>query len=231
MHPPNRAQIAEMGCEVLTHPPYSPDLALSHLDLLGPLRKSTGKIKFKNDDAVKKHVLKFLHSSDKDFYVARFTQLIYRCGHCTELHGHGWLVGWLTSLFITNTTISETKCMATMLRNNKIVVFMHLLLCKTQHESWNLLNNPCTAVTYTCSIHMDHSGWMQINFLNILNSFECFTKEFHRNATIQITLIYQHRHPRVQITTYFPVYPLLVKNLSHRITYDISNMALNVSAT
>jgi len=31
-----------------------------------------------------------------------------------------------------------------MLRNNIIVVFMRLLLCKIQHESWNVLNNPRT---------------------------------------------------------------------------------------
>ena len=48
-------KIAEMGWEVLTHPPYSP---LNDFHLFGPVKESLGGIQFQNDDAVKQHVVK-----------------------------------------------------------------------------------------------------------------------------------------------------------------------------
>jgi len=54
-------KIAETGWEMLTYPPYSPDLAPSDVHLFEPLKESLGGIKYENDDAVKQHVLKFLH--------------------------------------------------------------------------------------------------------------------------------------------------------------------------
>ena len=69
---------------MFTHPPYNPDLATSDLatsdfHLFLPLKESLGGIKFENvDDAVKQHVPKFLHSTDKDFYTAGFTQFVER---------------------------------------------------------------------------------------------------------------------------------------------------------
>jgi len=72
-------KIADMDWEVLSHPPYSPDLTPSDFHLFGPLKESLGGIKFENiDDAVKQHVPKFLHSTDKDFYTAGFTQFVER---------------------------------------------------------------------------------------------------------------------------------------------------------
>jgi len=65
-----------MGWEVFTHPPCSPDLEPSDFHLFRPLKESLGGIKFENvDDAVKQHVLKFLHSTDKDIYAAGFTPI------------------------------------------------------------------------------------------------------------------------------------------------------------
>jgi len=80
--PPQRAhqttqKIAETDWEVFAHPLYSQDLASSDFHLFGPLQESLGGITFENDDAVK-HVMKFLHSTDKDFYAAGFTQLVER---------------------------------------------------------------------------------------------------------------------------------------------------------
>jgi len=69
-------KIADTGWEVFTHPPYSPDLAQSDFHLFGPLKESLAGIKFENDDVMKQHVLKFLHSTDKDFYAAGFTRLV-----------------------------------------------------------------------------------------------------------------------------------------------------------
>jgi len=76
--PPQRAhqttqKIAKTGWEVFAHLPYSPHLAPSDFHLIGPLKESLGGITFENDDAVKQHVLKFLHSTDKDFYAAGFS--------------------------------------------------------------------------------------------------------------------------------------------------------------
>jgi len=71
-------KIAETGWEVFTHPPYSPDLAQSDFHLFRPLKESLAGIKFENDHVMKQHVLKFLHSTDKDFYAAGFTRLVER---------------------------------------------------------------------------------------------------------------------------------------------------------
>ena len=82
--PPQRAhqatqKIAQTDWQVLTHPPYSPGLAPSDFHLFVPLKESLGGIKFENiDDAVQQHVPKFLHSTDKDFYTAGFTQFVER---------------------------------------------------------------------------------------------------------------------------------------------------------
>jgi len=80
-------KIAETGWEVFTHPPYSPDLASSDFHLYRPLKESFSGIKFENNHAVKQHVLRFVYSSDKDFYAAGFTQLVECWELCTELNG------------------------------------------------------------------------------------------------------------------------------------------------
>jgi len=72
---------------VFAHPPYSPDLAPSDFHLFGPVKESLGGITFKNDYPVKEHVLKFLHSTDKDFYAAGFTRLVERKEGSVELQG------------------------------------------------------------------------------------------------------------------------------------------------
>ena len=58
---------------MLPHPPYSPDLAQSDFQLLGPLKDSLGGLKYKDDQ---QHVLKFFHTSDKDFYATGFRRLV-----------------------------------------------------------------------------------------------------------------------------------------------------------
>ena len=79
MHPltglikPHRKLLRRIGrCLHICH---SLDLALSDFHLFGPLKESLSGIIFENDDAVKQHVLKFLHSTGKDFYAAGFTRL------------------------------------------------------------------------------------------------------------------------------------------------------------
>ena len=74
--------------------------------MFGPLKESlSGRIKLVNNDAVQQHVLKFL------VVLANISML--QASH--DLLSAG------------NTVLN---CTETMLRNNIIVVFMHLLLCK-----------------------------------------------------------------------------------------------------
>jgi len=68
-----------MGWKLVPHHPYtaySPDLALSDFHLFRPLNESLGGLKFEHDQ---QHVLKFFHTTDKDFYAMGFRRIVERC--------------------------------------------------------------------------------------------------------------------------------------------------------
>ena len=62
------AKIEDLGWKLLTHPPYSPDLAPSDFHLFGPLKESMKGIHFQTDEEVKAAVSNWLRSQSTEFY-------------------------------------------------------------------------------------------------------------------------------------------------------------------
>ena len=67
-----RQKIAELGWKILSHPPYSPDLALSDYHLFLSLQKFWRGKKFKNED-IKQAWLTFSHQKVKHFLKMKYT--------------------------------------------------------------------------------------------------------------------------------------------------------------
>ena len=63
-----QAKINELGWELVTHPPYSPDLAPSDYHLFRSLEHSLRGKRFINVDQVKKHLSQYFASKSKSFY-------------------------------------------------------------------------------------------------------------------------------------------------------------------
>jgi hypothetical protein len=59
---------ATMGWQIMNHPQYNPDLALSDIDLFEPMKMHLGGQKFRTDDELRHSVLNWLYSRDKTFY-------------------------------------------------------------------------------------------------------------------------------------------------------------------
>jgi histone-lysine N-methyltransferase SETMAR len=56
------------GWELLSHPPYSPDLASSDYHLFGPLKVHLKGHHYKTDEAVQEAVRSWLRGAGTDFY-------------------------------------------------------------------------------------------------------------------------------------------------------------------
>ena len=63
-----RQKLLELGWDVLTHPPYSPDLVLSDYFLIRSLQSSLNGKKFNNDDDVKSCLIQFFANKNQKFY-------------------------------------------------------------------------------------------------------------------------------------------------------------------
>jgi histone-lysine N-methyltransferase SETMAR len=67
-----KERIQELQCELLEHPPYSPDLAPSDFHLFGTLKNHLGGKRFADDDDVEMEVGKWVREQSKDFYAVVF---------------------------------------------------------------------------------------------------------------------------------------------------------------
>ena len=67
--------IASFGWTMVTHPPYSPDLAPSDYHLFGPLKEGVRGQHFTSDQEVKNTVRKWLKVQPADFYKAGIVSL------------------------------------------------------------------------------------------------------------------------------------------------------------
>ncbi|UYV79254.1 hypothetical protein LAZ67_17001791 [Cordylochernes scorpioides] len=66
------ALIEEFGCELVSHPPYSPDVAPSDLHLFPELNKNLGGTQFQDDDELEEAVLGFLRGQAAEFFDSGF---------------------------------------------------------------------------------------------------------------------------------------------------------------
>ena len=89
-HTANRTleKIDTLSWELLTHPAYSPDLALSDFHLLGLLKNNMRGKHFTTDDDVIGAVSKWLRRQPRDFYAKGINDFITRWQECIEKEGN-----------------------------------------------------------------------------------------------------------------------------------------------
>jgi len=63
-----RQKLRELGWEVLMHPPYSPDLALSDYHLFRSLQNFLNGVKFTSKEACENHLSQFFVQKSQKFY-------------------------------------------------------------------------------------------------------------------------------------------------------------------
>ena len=81
------AKIEDLGWKLLTHPPYSPDLAPSDFHLFGPLKESMKGIHFQTDEEVKAAVSNWLRTQSTEFYAKGIDNLISSWNKCVAKEG------------------------------------------------------------------------------------------------------------------------------------------------
>jgi len=81
------ATIQDLSFECLPHPPYSPDLAPSDFQVLGPRKEAMGGRSFRSDEAVQQAVHEWLHSQPNDFFSRGIHALPKRLNICMERNG------------------------------------------------------------------------------------------------------------------------------------------------
>ena len=73
-----RKKLLELGWEVMPHPPYSPDLALSDYYLFRSLQNHFNGKKFVSNKAVKNELIQFFTSKNQTFYESGIVKLTER---------------------------------------------------------------------------------------------------------------------------------------------------------
>ena len=81
------AKIEDLDWKLLTHPPYSPDLAPSDFHLFCPLKESMRGIHFQTNEKVKAAVSKWPRTQSTEFYAKGIDNLISRWNKCVETAG------------------------------------------------------------------------------------------------------------------------------------------------
>ena len=70
-----RTKLLELGWEVMSHPPYSTDLAPSNYHLLRSLQNFLNGKKFSSNDDLKSHLAAYFAVKDQKFYQYGITKL------------------------------------------------------------------------------------------------------------------------------------------------------------
>ena len=63
-----RQKLIKLGCEVLMHPPYSPDLTPSDYHLFRSLKNSFNGVKLASKEACENHLVQFFAQKSQKFY-------------------------------------------------------------------------------------------------------------------------------------------------------------------
>jgi histone-lysine N-methyltransferase SETMAR len=81
------AKIHKLGYELLSHPPYSPDLAPSDYFLFPNLKKWLGGKRFDSNDDVISQTKAYFEDLDKSYFLEGIKKLVKRWTKCIELKG------------------------------------------------------------------------------------------------------------------------------------------------
>ncbi|CAK9802842.1 Histone-lysine N-methyltransferase SETMAR [Anthophora quadrimaculata] len=82
-----RTKLLELGWEVMSHPPYSPDLAPSDYHLFRSLQNFLNGNNFSNNDDLKSHLVQFFADKDRKFYERGIMKLPERWQKVIEQNG------------------------------------------------------------------------------------------------------------------------------------------------
>lgn len=81
------ATIAELGWEMLPHPPYSPDLAPSDYHLFGPFKLPLRGTHYPDLNSMKRDIRKWEKDTPIDFFAGGLRKLVDRWRLCIRLKG------------------------------------------------------------------------------------------------------------------------------------------------
>jgi histone-lysine N-methyltransferase SETMAR len=82
-----KKKLAELGWELLDHPPYSPDLSPSDYHLFRSLEHFLNKKKFQNIDHLHRGLTTFFESKENEFYERGIDLLPERWQKCVDSRG------------------------------------------------------------------------------------------------------------------------------------------------
>ena len=83
-----RTKLLELGWEVMSHPPYSPDLAPSDYHFFRSLQNFLNGKNLSNNDDLKSHLIEFFAAKDQEFYQRWIMKLPERWQKVIEQNGH-----------------------------------------------------------------------------------------------------------------------------------------------
>ncbi|CAK9818349.1 Histone-lysine N-methyltransferase SETMAR [Anthophora quadrimaculata] len=79
--------LQQSGWDIITHPPYSPDLAPNDYHLFPKLKENLVGMRFNDDDEVKDEVLRFLNDMAASWYDMGIQKLLQRLQKCIDRNG------------------------------------------------------------------------------------------------------------------------------------------------
>ncbi|KAG5310262.1 SETMR methyltransferase, partial [Pseudoatta argentina] len=82
------ALLNQFSWDVLTHPPYSPDLAPSDYHLFTKLKESLAEKRFQNDEEAQTAVTNWTKELAGSFYAEGISKLVSRYTKCIEIDGN-----------------------------------------------------------------------------------------------------------------------------------------------
>ena len=82
-----RKKLLQLDWEVMSHPPYSPDLALSDYYLFRSLQNDLNGKTFDSNEAVKNELIQFFASKNQTFYESGIMKLTERWQKVIEQNG------------------------------------------------------------------------------------------------------------------------------------------------